>query len=73
MTRPLTASIALLLLAGCGSSGDAIVFDTVLGPETEEQVETLPATLEGDKANARYTSEVRKGRNMESDDGSGQQ
>lgn len=61
---------ALFLLAGCGGSGDAIVFDTTLGPETKMQIETLPATLEGDTANARYSTENLKGQRMESEDGS---
>ncbi len=60
---------ALFLLAGCGSSGDEIVFDTTLGPETENQIENLPRTLEGDTANARYSTENLKGQSMESPDG----
>lgn len=59
------------LLAACGGSGDEVVFDTTLGPETERQIEALPSTLEGDSANARYSSEQLKGANMESSDGSG--
>jgi len=61
----------LLLLAGCGSSGDEIVFDTTLGPETDNQIEGLPTTLHGDTDNARYSSEELKGKGMESKDGSG--
>lgn len=72
MKRLLTVLIpCLFLLAGCGSSGDEIVFDTVLGPETENQIEGLPATLHGDTDNARYSGENLKGKGMESKDGSG--
>lgn len=53
------------------SKDTGIVFDTVLGPETELQIAELPATLEGDKANAAYSSENLKGAKMESSDGSG--
>lgn len=72
MTRKLLLVLAALQLAACGGSGDEVVFDTVLGPETEKQIEVLPSTLEGDAANARYSSENLKGRSMESSDGSGQ-
>lgn len=61
---------ATLALAACGSKGDAIVFDTVLGPETEVQIEGLPSTLEGDTARANYSTEDLKGQKMESGDGS---
>lgn len=61
---------ATLLLSACGSSGDEIVFDTTLGPETESQIEDLPGTLEGDSSNANYSTENLKGKSMESDDGS---
>jgi len=62
---------SLLLLAACSSSGDEIVFDTTLGPETEDQIEGLPSTLHGDTDNARYSGEDLKGKGMESKDGSG--
>ncbi len=62
---------SLLLLAGCSSSGDEIVFDTTLGPETENQIESLPGTLHGDTDNARYSTEELKGKGMESKDGTG--
>ncbi|MBO6505551.1 MAG: hypothetical protein JJ850_08460 [Kordiimonadaceae bacterium] len=73
MTRKVFLVLVALPLAACSSSGDEVVFDTVLGPETERQIETLPSTLEGDVANARYSSENLKGRGMESSDGSGLQ
>lgn len=60
---------SMFLLAGCGGSGDEIVFDTILGPETEDQIEGLPATLHGDTENARYSGEALKGKGMESKDG----
>lgn len=60
---------ALLLLTACGSSGDSVIFDTTLGPRTKAQIESLPKTLEGDAANARYSTETLKGRGMESTDG----
>jgi len=59
-----------LALSACGGSGDEIVFDTVLGPETDKQIEALPSTLEGDKARANYSTENLKGQKMESRDGS---
>lgn len=72
MNRPaLLVAPALLLLSACGG-GDEIIFDTTLGPETERQIEALPQTLEGDKGNARYSTENLRGAGMESDDGSGQ-
>lgn len=71
MKRSLTVlAPTMLLLAGCGSSGDEIIFDTTLGPETERQIETLPDTLQGDSENARYSSENLRGKSMESEDGS---
>lgn len=75
MTKALKVTaliLPLLTLSACGGSGDTIVFDTVLGPETEQQIEALPSTLAGDKDRANYSSENLKGRNMESRDGSGQ-
>ncbi len=62
---------AMFLLAGCSSSGDEIVFDTTLGPETDDQIEGLPTTLHGDTDNARYSGEDLKGKGMESKDGTG--
>ncbi len=58
-----------VLLSACGGGGDTVVFNSVLGPETEKQIETLPSTLEGDRANARYSAENLKGKKMESPDG----
>lgn len=72
--KKLFALSALLLLPACSifekDNSDEIVFDTVLGPETEAQIAALPSTLEGDKANARYMASERKGEGMESEDGS---
>lgn len=66
--------LSALALSACGgSSGDEIVFDTVLGPETKAQIETLPDTLAGDSQNARYSGENLRGPQMESTDGSGEQ
>ncbi len=45
----------MFLLAGCGSGGDEIVFDTTLGPDTDDQIKGLPTTLHGDTDNARYS------------------
>lgn len=71
MKRSIFALVpSIFLLAACGSSGDEIVFDTVLGPETEYQIEGLPGTLHGDTDNARYSGENLKGKGMESKDGS---
>lgn len=58
-------------LAACGGGGDEIIFDTRLGPATRLQVETLPNTLSGDTANARYSSIPLEGPGMASKDGSG--
>lgn len=66
--RLLIVVSAAFLLSACGG-GSGVVFDTVLGPETEKQIEPLPSTLEGDSANARYSAENLKGKNMESTDG----
>ena len=74
--KKLIALSALLLLPACSmfeKDGDEIVFDTVLGPETKDQVATLPSTLDGDGGNARYTITEKKGKGMESTDGSGQE
>ncbi len=72
MKRSLLVLIpSLFLLAGCGGSGDEIVFDTTLGPETKNQIKGLPATLGGDTDNARYSDEELKGKGMESKDGKG--
>ena len=57
---------SVLLLTACSSSGDEIVFDTTLGPETDDQIEGLPGTLHGDTDNARYSNEDLKGKGMES-------
>ena len=65
------ALFSALGLTACGSSGDEIVFDTVLGPETKEQIKALPDTLAGDKENARYSGENLRGHGMESTDGTG--
>ncbi len=73
--KNLIALIALLMLSACSifsSKGDEIIFDTVLGPETKDQIKPLPATLEGDSDHAVYTSTQKKGKGMESEDGTGQ-
>lgn len=74
--KKLFALSALLLLPACSifeKKGDEIVFDTVLGPETDAQIATLPATLEGDSSNARYMTTEKKGKGMESQDGTGEE
>jgi hypothetical protein len=70
--KKLIALSALLFLPACSifeSKGEEIRFDTVLGPETEQQLKGLPSTLEGDSENARHTPTERKGAQMESEDG----
>lgn len=67
--KKLIPAVALLALAACSDKGDEIVFDTTLGPRTEDQVKTLPGTLKGDSENARYSNENLKGAGMESSDG----
>ena len=72
MMTKLIAFSAVLLLSACSifkSKEDEVVFDTVLGPETEDHIKALPSTLEGDTANAQYTSTPKKGDDMESEDG----
>jgi len=74
MMKKIIALTAILLLPACsifGGKDDEIVFDTVLGPETENQIEPLPSTLEGDTANARHMTVEKKGKGMESEDGTG--
>lgn len=74
MKRPLLVLVpSMFMLAACGKSGDTIIFDTVLGPETKDQIEGLPTTLHGDTENARYSSEDLRGKGMESKDGTGEQ
>ncbi len=58
---------SLISLSACGSDGDAIIFDTTLGPRTKEQIKTLPGDLRGDKANARVSVEALKGEGLESE------
>ena len=74
--KKLIAVAALLsasqLLGACSifeSKGDEIIFDKTLGPSTEGQVASLPNTLQGDRENARYSTETLKGEGMESLDG----
>ena len=72
MMKNLIALSAVLLLSACSmfkGKGDEIVFDTVLGPETEDHIKTLSSNLEGDTANAQYTLTQKKGEDMESEDG----
>jgi len=76
MMKKLIALSAIILLPACSmfeKDGDEIVFDTVLGPETDQQIATLPSSLEGDSGNARYTVTEKKGKGMESADGTGQE
>ena len=71
MTK-LIAFSAVLLLSACSifkGKDDEIVFDTVLGPETEDHIKSLPSNLEGDTANAKYTLTQKTGKDMESEDG----
>lgn len=70
----LLAITAAFTLSACSifeSKDTGIIFDTVLGPETEVQIAELPETLQGDTENANYSSENLKGDKMESSDGSG--
>jgi len=70
--KNLVALSTILLLSACSifkGNDDEIVFDTVLGPETEEHIKTLPANLPGDSENARYTATPKKGEGMESENG----
>ncbi|NVJ97836.1 MAG: hypothetical protein HWE25_06775 [Alphaproteobacteria bacterium] len=68
--KKLVMATALLALAACSGKGDEIVFDTTLGPRSEAQADSLPNTLEGDRANARHSGTSVKGQGMESTDGS---
>ncbi len=56
------------LLMAC-SSGDVLVFDTRLGPVTEQQVAALPSGLVGDTQNAQRASYTLEGKGMKSPDG----
>ncbi|GHF23059.1 hypothetical protein GCM10017044_16840 [Kordiimonas sediminis] len=70
MNKILALSL-LLGLAACGDKADEIIFDTRLGPETKSQIAPLPSGLVGDKDNARHMSQEKKGKNLESTDGTG--
>ena len=67
LMKKLLILASLISLSACGSDGDAIVFDTTLGPRTKEQVKKLPNDLRGDKANAKVSIEVLKGEGLESE------
>jgi len=73
--KNLIALSAIFLLSACSvfkGKDDAVVFDTVLGPETKDHIKSLPGNLEGDAGNARYTTTPKKGAGMESEDGTSQ-
>jgi len=73
--KKLIALTAVLLLSACslfGSNDKEIIFDTALGPNTKGLVADLPSTLKGDADHARYSSLDKKGKGMESEDGTGQ-
>ena len=70
--KKLAALTAILMLSACSffsEDEEVIVFDTVLGPETKDQIKQLPGALVGDTKNARYTTTAKKGEGMESEDG----
>ncbi len=70
--KKLLALTALFSLSACSlfeSKGDEIIFNTALGPDTEAQIKTLPATLEGDVENKNHLGTERKGPSLESEDG----
>lgn len=57
----------LVSLSACSvfkGKGDAVVFDTVLGPNAKEQAKSLPSDLRGDSDNARHSSDTLIGNNM---------
>ena len=60
---------ATLSLAACSSDGDTIVFNTALGPDTGNQIKTLPSDLRGDSGSAGYSSEGQTVEGMTSSDG----
>ncbi|WP_374764363.1 hypothetical protein [Yunchengibacter salinarum] len=62
------AGLALLGLAACGGGGDAVVFDTTLGPRTNNQIKELPGGLAGDQDNANYSGSI-QGKGMTDPDG----
>jgi len=67
--KKIGVALILLTLAGCGSKGDTIIFDTRLGPRTEDQVKELPSGLAGDAASARYSQMPSTGKGMQNPDG----
>jgi len=60
---------AALTLTGCSSDGDTIVFNTALGPDTGEQIKSLPSDLRGDSDQANHSAETKIGAGMTSSDG----
>ena len=60
---------AALTLAACSSDGDTIVFNTALGPDTGDQIKTLPSDLRGDSDRANHSAETKTGAGMTSSDG----
>ncbi|MCK0068672.1 MULTISPECIES: hypothetical protein [Kordiimonas] len=71
--KKLLAIAALFSLSACSlfeGKGEEIIFDTTLGPKTEDQIKTLPSNLQGDAGNANYLGTERKGPQLESEDGS---
>lgn len=60
--------IALFLcVAACSGSGDEIIFDKVLGPETKLQVKTLPKDLRGDASGENLSGEELKNKDAVKD------
>lgn len=72
MLAPLFLALGACSIFDGGDGGKEIIFDTTLGPATKQQIRDLDKGLSGDSANARYLSEERKGKNLESEDGSTQ-
>ena len=57
----------LLSLSACGGGKDTIVFDTTVGPKTEDQEDRLGDSLKGDSANANHSGSAVVGDNMTAD------
>ena len=70
MLAPLFLVLGACSIFSGSDGGKEIIFDTTLGPATKQQIKGLDQGLGGDSANAQYLNEERKGKNLESEDGS---
>ncbi|WND01583.1 hypothetical protein QGN29_08420 [Temperatibacter marinus] len=67
MKKLLLISSAFFALTACGGRGDDIVFDKVLGPETQIQLKSLPKDLRGDQNGENLSGQQLKAPELEKD------